>query len=145
MLVQKSIKRKQIIYLYSFLNLSISSSVYTHTHTHTYIQYIYWQNWLLLCHLLWDDTPEIYAFQYLFVCLVPSLRESGPTLCCYCTEQASCCYSRGSSRALPEFLVWPLVNFYWLRRPRTLISNILFDAQCRAIVHQALYLSDLSP
>ena len=27
------------------------------------------------------------------------------------------------SRALPEFLVWPLIKFYWLRRPRTWVHN----------------------
>ena len=32
------------------------------------------------------------------------------------------CYSRGPNKALPEF-VWPLTNFYWLRRPRTLVGN----------------------
>ena len=35
---------------------------------------------------------------------------------------AHCC-SRGPSKALPEFLVWTLINFYWLRRPRTLVGN----------------------
>ena len=29
----------------------------------------------------------------------------------------------GSHKALPRFLVWPLINFYWLKRPRTLVSN----------------------
>ena len=32
------------------------------------------------------------------------------------------CGSRGPNKALPEFLVWPLINFFWLRRPRSLIS-----------------------
>ena len=36
----------------------------------------------------------------------------------------SCC-SKNPNKALPEFLAWPLINFYWLRRPRTLVSNIL--------------------
>ena len=31
-------------------------------------------------------------------------------------EQALC--SRDPSNALPEFLVWPLVNFYWLRKAK---------------------------
>ena len=31
-------------------------------------------------------------------------------------EQALC--SRAPSNALPEFLVWPLVNFYWLRKAK---------------------------
>ena len=33
------------------------------------------------------------------------------------------CY-RDPSKALLEFLIWSLINFYWLRRPRTLVSNI---------------------
>ena len=33
------------------------------------------------------------------------------------------CCSRGPNKALPEFLVWPLINFYCLRRQRTLVSN----------------------
>ena len=32
----------------------------------------------------------------------------------------SCC-SRGPNKALFEFLVWPLINFYLVRRPRTLV------------------------
>ena len=35
---------------------------------------------------------------------------------------APCC-SRDPNKALPEFLVWSLINFYWLRRSRTLGSN----------------------
>ena len=31
--------------------------------------------------------------------------------------------SRGINKTLPEF-VWPLVNFYWLRSPRTLVGNL---------------------
>ena len=42
----------------------------------------------------------------------------------------SCC-SRGPRKALPEFLVWHLSNFYRLRRPRTLVGN-------RWMQHQAL-------
>ena len=33
------------------------------------------------------------------------------------TSKGTCCVfcrSRGRNKALPEFLVWPLVNFYWL-------------------------------
>ena len=30
-----------------------------------------------------------------------------------------------SEKALPEFPVWPRVNFYWWMRPRTLVSNTL--------------------
>ena len=33
------------------------------------------------------------------------------------------CCSRGPIKAWPEFLVWPLMNFYRLRKPRTLVSN----------------------
>ena len=33
------------------------------------------------------------------------------------------CWSRGPSKALLEFFIWLLVNFYLLRRPRTLIGN----------------------
>ena len=29
------------------------------------------------------------------------------------------CYSRGINKALPEFLVWPQVNFYWLGKVKT--------------------------
>ena len=39
------------------------------------------------------------------------------------------CCSRGPSKALPESLVWPLLNFHWLRRPRTLASNRLCGTQ----------------
>ena len=34
----------------------------------------------------------------------------------------SCC-SRIPNKASPEFLVWPLLNFCWLRGPRTLLSH----------------------
>ena len=34
----------------------------------------------------------------------------------------SCCH-RSPNKALPEFLVWPLINFFCLRRPRILVSN----------------------
>ena len=30
---------------------------------------------------------------------------------------------QGPIKVLPKFLVWPVINFYWLRRPRTLVSN----------------------
>ena len=36
---------------------------------------------------------------------------------------APLCCSRDPNKAFPEFLVWPLINFYWLRRPRTLVGN----------------------
>ena len=29
---------------------------------------------------------------------------------------APSCYSRGPNKALPEFLDWPLINFYWWRK-----------------------------
>ena len=28
------------------------------------------------------------------------------------------CCSRGPNKALPEFLVWPLINFYWLKKTK---------------------------
>ena len=31
--------------------------------------------------------------------------------------------SRGPNKALPEFPIWPPINFYWSRRPRTLVGN----------------------
>ena len=34
----------------------------------------------------------------------------------------SCC-SASPNNALPEFLVWRLINFYWLRSPRTQVGN----------------------
>ena len=34
----------------------------------------------------------------------------------------SCC-SLSPSKALPEFLIWPLVNFYWLKSSRTQVCN----------------------
>ena len=33
------------------------------------------------------------------------------------------CYSMNPNKALPEFLIWPLNNFYWLKSPRTQVSN----------------------
>ena len=35
---------------------------------------------------------------------------------------ASFC-SPSPSKALPEFLIWPLINCYWLQSPRTQVSN----------------------
>lgn len=68
------------------------------------------------------------------VTLLPSLHiknKRGPTqgmskgtLVC---SHSHCC-SRGSNKALLEFLVWPLINFYWLRRPITLAGNTTFKA-----------------
>ena len=34
----------------------------------------------------------------------------------------SCCCSN-SNKALPEFLTWPLINFYWLKSPTTQVGN----------------------
>ena len=34
----------------------------------------------------------------------------------------SCC-SMSLNKALPDFLIWPLINFYWLKNPRTQVSN----------------------
>ena len=31
--------------------------------------------------------------------------------------------STSPHKALPEFLIWPLINFYWLKSPRTLVGN----------------------
>lgn len=39
-----------------------------------------------------------------------------------CSLTPLCC-SRGPIKNLPEFLVWPLITFYWLRRPRILLGN----------------------
>ena len=45
--------------------------------------------------------------------------------------RGSCCLflfpsgaAGGPKNALSKFPVWPLINLYWLRRPRTLASNI---------------------
>ena len=43
---------------------------------------------------------------------------------CYLSTLPSCC-SSGLSKVLPEFLVWLLTNFDWLRKPRTLVSYSL--------------------
>ena len=32
------------------------------------------------------------------------------------------CHSRGPNKALPEFLVWPLINFYWLGKAKNPLS-----------------------
>ena len=34
------------------------------------------------------------------------------------------CCSREPKKALPEFLVWFMINSYWLRRPRNLAGNM---------------------
>ena len=38
---------------------------------------------------------------------------------CFCSP----CCNRGPNKAFPEFLVWSLINFYWLGRPNTVVSN----------------------
>ena len=65
------------------------------------------------------------------------LREQASKETCYLFLLPPCC-SRDSNKALPEFVVWPLISFYWLRRPRTLVSNTLtfflifpFSFRCR--------------
>ena len=45
----------------------------------------------------------------MFLFLAPQLLKEGPQY-----------------KALLGFLVWFLMNFYWLRRPRTLVSNNIF-------------------
>ena len=32
-------------------------------------------------------------------------------------------YNVSPDKALPEFLVWPFINFYWLKSPRRLVGN----------------------
>lgn len=39
------------------------------------------------------------------------------------------------NKALPGFPVWPLISFYWLRRPTTLIGNIYPDVTLVVIVY----------
>ena len=43
-------------------------------------------------------------------------------------SQSPCC-STGPNKALPGFLCWPLINFCWLRRPRTLVGNSCCKSQ----------------
>ena len=50
---------------------------------------------------------------------VPSGSEQGKLLLVF---TPSCC-SWSPNKAFPQFLVWPLINFYWLRSPRTQVSN----------------------
>ena len=52
----------------------------------------------------------------------PTCPHSGRTKETYCLFAPHCC-SRGHSKALPECLLWPLINFYWLMRPRALVGN----------------------
>ena len=33
------------------------------------------------------------------------------------------CFSTSPSKALPEFLIWPVINLYWLKSTRTWVSN----------------------
>ena len=46
--------------------------------------------------------------------------KQGKLLTCF---RSSCC-SRALHKALPELLVWPVISFYWLSRPRTLVGDI---------------------
>ena len=48
----------------------------------------------------------------LFLC-----KQVRDPVACSCSH----CCSRDSNKTLPEFQVWPLINSYWLRGPRTLI------------------------
>ena len=50
---------------------------------------------------------------------VGSEQARGPVVCSW----FSLC-SRGPDKDLPEFLVWPFINFYWLRKPGTLDGNM---------------------
>lgn len=49
----------------------------------------------------------------------PSESEQGKLL----LVLAPSCYGMGPNKALIEFLVWPLINFYWFRSPGTLVSK----------------------
>ena len=49
----------------------------------------------------------------------PSGSEQGNSLLVF----TPLCCSKSPSKALPEFPVWSLINFYWLRSPRTLVGN----------------------
>ena len=40
-----------------------------------------------------------------------------------------CCSMSPSNNALSKFLDWPLINLDWLRRPRTLVSNVTDQGQ----------------
>ena len=59
-----------------------------------------------------------------------SEREQGHLLFVF----APMCYSTSPNKALPEFLIWPLINFYWLKSPRTQLGytytlNYLFSVR----------------
>ena len=41
---------------------------------------------------------------------------------CYLFFPPLCCIM-SPNETLPEFLVWPLISFYWLKNPRTLVDN----------------------
>ena len=59
----------------------------------------------------------------------------------------SCC-SVSPSKALPKFLIWPLINFYWLRRWPHFLSEVSlttltmtaahFPQQCQALLRLRL-------
>ena len=73
-------------------------------------------------------SPGLPLAQALGTVLAPHKDQLAPTVG---SEQArgpvvhswfSLC-SRGPDEDLPEFLVWPFINFYWLRKPGTLDGN----------------------
>ena len=49
----------------------------------------------------------------------------------------SLCSSVSPNKALPEFFIWPFINFYWFRRPRTLAADRLGKAEMEP---ESLYL-----
>ena len=54
----------------------------------------------------------------------PSASKQGNLLLVFAPPAPPHCI-KGPSKALPEFLIWPLTNFYWLRKPRTLVGSKL--------------------
>ena len=56
----------------------------------------------------------------------PGLSTSGSEQGNLLPVLAPLCYSRSPSKALPEFLVCSLINFYWLKSPRTQVGNTSF-------------------
>ena len=65
---------------------------------------------------------------------LPHLRQQGNKL--LLVFAPSCC-SRIPNKASPEFLVWPLLNFCWLRGPRTLLSNKVSKERTGGVVRWA--------
>ena len=71
---------------------------------------------------LWNDPWTHLTFTPYKEQAHPSSRSKParePVTCSHCPP----CWHKGPNKALPEFLVWPLINFYWLRRPRILVHN----------------------